>query len=82
MAIEKQPMQLSTELVNQIQGVIAKYDPRAADPSVTMQYLAATLGIILGNRPATEADKSEYLEQITGFIRHVMDDVDSQRKEG
>jgi hypothetical protein len=79
MAIEKQPMQISTELVNDVQGAIAKHDPRAADPSVTMQYLAATIGIILGNRPATEADKSEYLEQITGFIRHVMDDVDGQR---
>ena len=82
MALEKQPMQISTELVNEVQAVIAKHDPRAADPSVTMQYLAAILGIILGNRPATEEDKNEYLDQLSGFMRFVTEDVDKQRTDG
>lgn len=82
MALEKQPMQISTELVNEVQAVIARHDPRAADPSVTMQYLAAILGIILGNRPATEEDKNEYLDQLSGFMRFVTEDVDKQRTDG
>ncbi len=73
------PMQISTQLVNDVQRVISTADPRAADPNVTMQYLAAVIGIILGNRPATAEDKSDYVAQLADFIRHVVDDVDGQR---
>jgi len=75
------PMQISTQLVNDVQRVIADADPRAADPSVTMQYLAAIIGVILGNRPATSEDKADYVAQLEGFIRHVMEDVDGQRSD-
>ncbi|OOZ40776.1 hypothetical protein BOW53_06570 [Solemya pervernicosa gill symbiont] len=75
------PLQISSQLVNDVQSVISKADPRAHDPSATMQYLAAIIGIILGNRPATEEEKQAYIDQLSGFIKRVVDDVDGQRQE-
>jgi len=76
------PLQISSQLVNDVQAVISNADPRAHDPSATMQYLAAIIGIILGNRPATVEDKHDYIDQLTTFIKGVVDDVDDQRVEG
>jgi hypothetical protein len=73
-------LQLSGELVQKLQQVLAESDPRCRDPLVATQYLGAVMGYMLASQPIAEDQKREYLDQLTGFIQHVFNDVVSQQQ--
>lgn len=73
-------LQLSGELVQRLQDALAANDPRCRDPLVATQYLAAVTGYMIGSQAMPEEQKREFLEQVTGFIHHVFDDVVSQQR--
>ncbi len=74
-------LQLSTKLVGEIQAVLHEHDPASTDPGVTSQYLCAIVGFLLGQQEMPADQKSEVLEQLSAFMKHVADDVDSQKQQ-
>jgi len=74
-------LQLSAKLVQDIQDVISKHDERATDPGVSSQYLAATIGFLLGQQAIPEQQKTEIIDNLSAFIKHVADDVAKQSQQ-
>jgi hypothetical protein len=74
-------LQLSTKLVGNIQALLQEHDPASADPGVTSQYLCAIVGFLLGQQDMPADQKAEVLEQLAAFMKHVADDVDSQKQQ-
>jgi len=73
-------LQLSAQLVSDLQDVISKHDENATDPGVTSQYLAAVIGFLLGQQEMPDEQKSEIIENLGAFMQHVADDVGKQSK--
>ncbi|MCG5495801.1 MULTISPECIES: hypothetical protein [Ectothiorhodospira] len=73
-------LQLSGELVHKLQDVLVEHDERCHDPLVTVQYMSAISGYLLGSQPIPEAKRQEFLEQLAAFMRHVHDDVVRQQQ--
>ena len=73
-------LQLSTKLVSDIQALLQEHDPSATDPGVTSQYLCAVVGFLLGQQEMAADQKAEVLDQLAAFMKHVADDVDSQKQ--
>ena len=74
-------LQLSHELIRTVQDAVAAQDPQAQDAGVAAQYLAAIIGVLLGGQDMPKASKNEILEHLTGFMKHVMEDVEGQRQQ-
>lgn len=74
-------LQLSAKLVEDIQSVLEKHDPASKDPGVTSQYLCAVVGFMLGQQDMPAQQKTDVLEQLSAFMKHVADDVDNQRQQ-
>lgn len=74
-------LQLSAKLVGDIQSLLQEHDPSSADPGVTSQYLCAVVGFLLGQQEMAADQKSEVLEQLAAFMKHVANDVDSQKQQ-
>ena len=74
-------LQLSATLVQQIQDVITKHDESASDPGVTSQYLAAIIGFLLGQQAIPEQQKTEIIDNLGAFMKHVADDVAKQSQQ-
>lgn len=68
-------MNLNEELINDLQAVIVKHDPQASDPAVVLQYLAAVMGIVLGNQPLAEEQRKSFLNELYQFSGQVVEDV-------
>lgn len=77
---EEQELQLSIDMVRDIQARLKENDERAADPGVSAQYLAAVIGFLLGQVKAETGDKKEFLRQLTDFAAGVIDDVEAQEE--
>lgn len=77
---EEQELQLSIDMVRDIQARLKENDERAADPGVSAQYLAAVIGFLLGQIKADTDDKKEFLRQLTDFSAGVIDDVEAQQE--
>ena len=73
-------LQLSGELVQRIQDTLSANDLRCKDPLVAVQYLAAVTGYMLASQSMAEDQKRDYLEQLTGFLHHVFNDLVSQQR--
>jgi hypothetical protein len=73
-------IQLSQQLIDDIQDVLMAADERARDPAIAMQYLVAIVGYALGSQDLPGAAKQEILEELTALARHVMDDVNRQKQ--
>lgn len=73
-------LQLSTKLVSDIQALLQEHDASATDPGVTSQYLCAVVGFLLGQQEMPADQKAEVLEQLAAFMKHVADDVGSQKQ--
>lgn len=71
-------LQLSGELVSQVQDMLAAHDERCQDPLVAVQYLAAVSGYVLGCQPIPAHQRDAFLDQLAQFMRQVHDDVASQ----
>lgn len=74
-------LQLSAKLVGDIQQLLQEHDPASADPGVTSQYLCAVVGFLLGQQDMPAQQKDEVMEQLGAFIKHVADDVGSQKQQ-
>lgn len=68
-------LQLSEELIHGVSQLLSKHDPRADDPGIAVQYLAALTGFYVGHMDISHRDKSDFLDQLAQFSRHVFDDV-------
>jgi hypothetical protein len=68
-------LKLSQQLIDDVQRTIVAVDSDAADAAVSLQYLAAISGYLLGAQNMPKNQKDEYLEQLNAFSKHVLDDV-------
>ncbi|MEM7209342.1 MAG: hypothetical protein AAF434_16080 [Pseudomonadota bacterium] len=73
-------LQLSAQLVRQLHGFLSQHDKNAEDPGVASQYMAATIGFLLGEQDMDSQDKEEILEQLFAFAQHVAEDVERQKR--
>ena len=74
-------LKLSTELVDKLRQVLVEHDSTANDPGLASQYLCAVVGFLLGQQEMPAAQKNQLQEQLSAFMLHVMNDVDSQRQQ-
>lgn len=74
-------LKLSGRLVADIQQVLQTHDEAAVDPGVTSQYLCAVVGFLLGQQDMPTDQKADVLEQLGAFMKHVADDVESQKRQ-
>ena len=74
-------LQLSTKLVSDIQALLQEHDASATDPGVTSQYLCAVVGFLLGQQDMPADQKAEVMDQLAAFMKHVADDVGSQKQQ-
>lgn len=77
---DEQELQLSVDMVRDIQERLKQADERAADPGIAAQYLAAISGFLLGNISAETEKKKEFLQQLQEFAASVVDDVEAQNE--
>lgn len=74
-------IQLSSQLFQDIQEAVRRQSPDA-DQGVTMQYLAAVMGYLLGSqRGMPTGDRDAFMEELCGFARHVYQDVAAQQQQ-
>lgn len=74
-------IQLSSQLFQDIQQAVLRQEPQA-DAGVTMQYLAAVMGYMLGTqRDMPASEREAYLDELCGFARHVYDDLAQQQQQ-
>lgn len=74
-------LKLSDQLIESIQNTLIQNDDRASDTGITVQYLAAILGYMLGNQNFSKDEKHEFLEQLFAFSQHVLDDVSQDKNQ-
>jgi hypothetical protein len=74
-------LQLSAKLVAELQQVIQSHDSSASDPGVAAQYLCAVVGFLLGQQDMPSARKTEVLDQLGAFMKHVAEDVEQQKQQ-
>lgn len=73
-------IQLSEELLIDIQKTLVKYDEQAQDMGVAVQYLSAITGLLLSNfKSHDKSQKQQLLQQLFGFAEHVM--LDNSEKQ-
>jgi hypothetical protein len=77
---DEQELQLSVDMVRDIQERLKQADERAADPGVAAQYLAAISGFLLGNIDADTDRKKDFLRQLQEFAASVIDDVEARNE--
>ena len=78
-------IQLSEELLIDIQKTLVTHDPRAQDLGVAVQYLSALTGLLLANfKNYNKEQKKELLQQLFSFTENVMldNDPESQQEQG
>lgn len=72
-------LKLSTDLVDKLEAILVEHDESATDPGVASQYLCAVVGFLLGQQDMPAERKNSLHEQLSAFMLHVMEDVESQR---
>ena len=65
-------IQISDELINEIQNIIQKHDSSADNPGVSIQYLSAIVGYLAAGFPGPLAQKQQILQQLYQFSDHVL----------
>jgi len=80
MSDEQQELQLSIDMVRDLQARLQENDQRASDPGVAAQYFAAVIGFLLGQINAETDQKKEFLRQLQEFAAGVIDDVEAQQE--
>ncbi|MFM1892068.1 MAG: hypothetical protein RLZ44_1145 [Pseudomonadota bacterium] len=74
-------IQLSAQLFQDIQQAVERQQP-GADQGVTLQYLAAVTGYLLGSQThLNEQQRGEFMDELCGFARHVADDVGARQRQ-
>lgn len=74
-------IQLSSQLFQDIQQAVEKQHP-GADVGVTLQYLAAVTGYLLGSERSMEQnEKDAFMKELCGFAEHVYSDLQSRQQQ-
>lgn len=73
-------LQLSGELIEKLQAVLTEADPRAREPIVGVQYLAAVIGYLVAQMSEPVAERKDYLSQLAQFMESVFVDVESRKQ--
>ena len=71
---------LTAKLVRQIEDIVKQHDEQAQDPGFISQYLAATIGFLLGEVDMPKERKTEVLEQLMQFSQYVCTDVEDKKE--
>ncbi len=67
-------IQLTDELLSNIQGVLEEHDEQTRDAGIGIQYLAAILGFLVARFPTqTGEQKQQILRELFDFASHVLD---------
>jgi len=74
-------LQLSGKLIGDLQALLKEHDPSAEDPGVCSQYLCAVVGYLLGQQDMPQQQKSQVLDELSAFMKHVVDDVSQQQQQ-
>lgn len=74
-------LKLSTGLVQQLLDVLEKHDDAATDQHVASQYLCAVVGFLVGQHDMPAEGREEAISELGEFIRHVANDVSSQKQQ-
>jgi len=73
-------IELSSQLLQDIQAAVQRQQPDA-DHDMVMQYLAAVMGYLVGsNSQFSAAQRTEFLDDLCAFARHVASDVVAQHQ--
>lgn len=67
-------IQLSDELLSDIQSALEKNDPQAGDAGIAVQYLAALTGVLAAQFPGDNERKRQVMGQLMEFIGRVFED--------
>ncbi len=68
-------LQLSEQLIKSVQATLLKHDQHAEDDAVSVQYLAAIIGFVVGKQSLSTQEKKEFLEHLYAFSNQVLDDM-------
>jgi len=68
-------LQLSPTLLKDLLAVLQNNDPRAQEPPVAVQYLAAVTGYLVAQIDEPRAERQECLRQLAQFTLSVFEDV-------
>lgn len=75
-------LRFSGQLVEQLLNTLVQHDERAEEDSVATQYLAGTIGFLLGREERlSKEQKKEILQELAAFAGRVVDDVESHRQQ-
>jgi len=75
-------LRFSGQLVQQLLNTLVQHDERAADDSVATQYLAGTIGFLLGREGGlSKEQKLDILQELGAFSARVIEDVETHRQE-
>ncbi len=72
-------IQLSPELMTDLRAALKKQDPRTSDDVMSMQYLVAAAGMLLSSIDNPQMNKTDALEDLSGFMKHVFDYMEGQK---
>ena len=68
-------IRLSNELIVGMLDLIAAHDERASrDQIVSVQYLAAVAGYLIGSHPGPDSERDALLEHLGALMKHVAND--------
>lgn len=72
-------IQLSPELMADLRSALKKQDPRTEDDVMAMQYMVAAVGMTLSDISNPQLDKKNALTDLSGFMTHVFDYMESKK---
>lgn len=76
-----EPLNLSRELVQGLVRVLHGHDERCqTDVTLAAQYLAAVVGLLVGNTNRPDDEKREIMKEINAFSEYVLNDVIGQAR--
>ncbi len=67
-------LQISDQLIDDIQKLLIANDEQAKDIGIAIQYLAAIEGLMLSHYPGSNEQKLHILGQLNAFTEHVLKD--------
>jgi len=67
-------IQLSDELLNDLQAVLQDHDEQAREAGVGIQYLAAVIGVLMSRFPLQNDQRETVLAQLFEFAQQIMRD--------
>ena len=74
------PLNLNRELVQNLMRMLSAHDAQAQDPKIAAQYLAALIGLLIGNERLPPDGKRELLRELSAFAEQVLADVLGQQE--